>query len=95
MNGIGIEVVNPFQVPTHTDRPVDRRAGDAQHRLDLVEQLNGVANITVQLVHEPDNRCVSQATHIHQLDGSILNTFGTIDHHQGRIHRGQCAVGIF
>ena len=28
-------------------------------------------------------------------DGAVLNTLGTVDHHQHRIHGGQGAIGIF
>ena len=95
MNGVGIQVVHALEVLSGTQRPVDRCRLDIQHFLNLVHHLDRIANIPVQLVDKRQNRRGAQTAHIHQLDGAILDTLGTVDHHQRRIHGGQYPVGIF
>src|SRR5690606_40870330 len=77
------------------DRPGDRRGLDLQHRLDLVEQLDGVADVAVQLVDKADDGRVAQAADFHQGDGTRLHALAAVEHHQRRVHRGQGAVGVF
>ena len=92
---IGVEVVDPFEQLAHTDGPVDRRPVDGQHLLDLVQQVDRVADVPVHFVDEAEDWGIAQAAHVHQLDGAVLHPLGPVDHHQGRIDRRQRAVGIF
>ncbi|MDR6355338.1 hypothetical protein Q3H58_002009 [Pseudomonas psychrotolerans] len=89
------EVVDALEVAIAADRPGDGRGLDLEHRLDLVEQLDGVADITVELVDEADNGSVAQPADIHQGDGPGLHALAAVEHHQRRVHRGQGAVGVF
>ncbi len=89
------QVVHALEVAIAADRPGDRRGLDLQYRLDLVEQLDRVADVAVELVDETDDRRIPQAAHVHQRDGARLHTFTAVEHHQRRIHRGQGAIGVF
>ena len=94
MEHIGIQVVHPLEFLTHTHRPVDGCALNLQNLLDFVQQLYRVANIAVHFVDEAEDGRIAQTTDIHQLDGAILDTLGTVNHHQRRIDSGQRAIGI-
>ena len=50
------EMVNASELATHSDRPGHRRALDVEHALDVVEQIDGLAAVAVELVHETDDR---------------------------------------
>jgi hypothetical protein len=78
----------------HAERPGDRRAVDLQHRLDLLEQLDRLAHLAVELVHEGDDRRVAQAADFEQLDGLRFDALGGVDHHDGGVDGGEHAVGV-
>src|SRR5574337_78741 len=88
------QVVHALQPLAHPDRPGQRGAGNAQHRLDFVQQLDRRTALAVELVDEGHDRGVAQPAHLHQLDRALLHAFGAVDHHQRRIHRSQHAVGV-
>ena len=94
MNGVGIEVVNAAEIAAHADGPVDGRASNTQHLLDFIHQLDGIANITIELVDEGHDGRITQTADIHQLDGAVLDALGTIDHHKRRIDRRQRPVSV-
>ena len=77
------------------DRPGHRRAPQAEHPFDLVEQLDGLPALAVQLVHERDDRRVAQPADLHQADGPRLHAAGRVDDHEGRVDGGQGSVGVF
>ncbi|EYU01626.1 hypothetical protein PA99_2147 [Pseudomonas aeruginosa PA99] len=89
------QVVDALEVLVAADRPGDRRGLDLQHRLDLVEQLDGVADVAVELVDEADDGRVAQPADFHQGDGPRFDALAAVEHHQRRVHRGQGAVGVF
>ena len=76
------------------DRPVDGRAGDAEHALDLVEQLQRLAPETIHLVDERDDGHAAHAADLEQLDGLRLDAFDAVDEHDGGVGRGERAVGV-
>src|SRR6266436_3346080 len=88
------QVVDATQLPTHADGPGDRRGVDAQHALDLIQQLDGRAAIAVELVDEGHDRRVAQAADLHEFDGALLDALGAVDDHQCRVDGGQRAVGV-
>ena len=88
------QVVDALESPAAPDRPGDRRTPEAQHPLDLVEQLDGLAALPVHLVHEGHDRGVAQPAHLHQPDGPRLDAAGAVDDHEGGIDGGQGAVGV-
>ncbi|MCY1218841.1 hypothetical protein D9M72_307930 [compost metagenome] len=89
------QVVHALEVLVAADRPGDGRSLDLQHRFDLVEQFDGVADVTVQLVDEADDGRVAQAADVHQGNGARLDALAAVKDHQRRVHRGQGAVGVF
>src|SRR6185312_12915209 len=52
VDAILAEMVDAAQLASHADRPGERRGGDAEHALDLVEQLDGRTPVAVELVDE-------------------------------------------
>src|SRR6185437_1486089 len=52
VNAILRQVIDAAQIPPHADRPGDRSRGDAEHLLDLVEQLDGRPPLAIELVDE-------------------------------------------
>jgi hypothetical protein len=88
------QVIDAAKGLAHADRPGDRRALDAQHRFDLLEQVEGLAHLTVELVDEGDDRRVAHAADVEQLDRLRFNALGGVDHHHRRIDGGQDAVGV-
>src|SRR5690606_12346328 len=95
MDAVVGQVVDALELAVATDRPSYRRGLDAQHFLDLVQQLDGITDVAVELVDEADDRRVAQAADVHQGDGTGLDTLTAVYHHQRAVHRGQGAVGIF
>jgi hypothetical protein len=89
------QVVDALEALAHADRPGHRRAVDLQDRLDLVQQLQRLANLAVELVDEGDDGGVTQAADFQQLDGLLFHALGGVDHHDGGVDRGQHAVGVF
>ena len=89
------QVVDALQLAPHADRPGHGRRVDAQHRLDLIEQLDRRAAIAIELVDEGHDRRVAQPAHLHQLHGALLDTLGAVDDHERGIDRGQRAIGVF
>ena len=94
VNAVFAEVVDARQLTPHADRPGDRRALDAEHALDLVEQLDRRTPVAVELVDEGHDRRVAQPADFHQLDRALLDAFRAVDDHQRRVHRregrGRC-----
>ena len=88
------EMVDAAQLAPHADRPGDRGGADAQHALDLVQQLDRRAAVAVELVDEGHDRRIAQPADLHQLDGALLHPLGAVDHHERRVDRGQRAVGV-
>ena len=95
MNHVVIKVINALKVATHANRPGHRRTLDIQYRFNFIHHLNGITDIAIHFVDESEDRRGAQTTHFHQFNGAILNTFGAVDHHQGRVNRRKRTVGIF
>ena len=95
MNAVVFQVIHTFELAIAANRPGNGCGFNIEHFLDFIQQLNRVADVTVHLVDEADDRCVAQATDIHQGYGAWLDTFTAVDHHQCAVDRSQGAVGIF
>ena len=95
LHGVGRQVEHALEVFTHANRPGDRRAFDIKNVFDLIKNIDRLTRFTVHLVDEGDDRCGAQTAHVHQFDGAFLDTFRSIDHHQGRIDCGQGTIGVF
>src|SRR3546814_10721906 len=85
----GNQVHHALQALAHADRPGYRRALDAEHAFDFIEQVDRVAAFAVELVDEGHDRRVAHAAHLHQLDRALLDALGHVDDHQRRVHRGR------
>ncbi len=89
------QVVHALETLAHADGPGHRRAMDLQDRLDLVQQFQRLAYLTVHLVDEGDDGCVAQPAHFQELDRLFFHALGGVDHHDGGVHGGQHTVGVF
>ncbi len=94
-DGVVVEVIDAAKALAHADRPGHRRALDAEHRLDFVEQVDRLLALAVELVDEGQDRRVAQAADVQQLDGLRFDAVDRVDHHHRRVHRRQRAVGVF
>ena len=68
---------------------------DLQFLLQFVEQVKRVASFTVHLVDKDDDGRIAHAAYLHQLAGLRLHTLCRIHHDDGRVYRGERAIGIF
>src|SRR5699024_3757215 len=89
------QMIDAPEPPPHANGPGNGRTFDAQHLLNLVEQLNGLAALAVELVDKGENGRGAHAADFHQLDGALLHTLGAVNYHQGRVDGGQDPVGVF
>ncbi len=79
----GFDVIGAHEIAATAHRPVDRRRVERQRLLDLVEQIKNVAAFAVHLVDEGDDRNITQAAHLDQLQRTRLDALGGVDHHDG------------
>jgi hypothetical protein len=89
------EVIHALERFTHADRPRHRRALDLQHAFDFVEQFDGRAAFTVELVDEREDGRAAQAADVEQLDGLRFHAVDGVDHHDGRVDGRERAIRVF
>ena len=89
------QVEHAAEAVAAADRPVHRRRLDAEHVLDLVEQLERIAARQVELVDEGEDRQPAQPAHLEQLARLRLDALGGVDHHDDAVDREERAVGVF
>ena len=94
MHAIVEQMINTSESLSAADGPGDRRALNVEHRLDLIHELHRVSALPVELVDKGHDRCGAHAADIHELDSAFLDALGTVDDHQGRVHRREGAIGI-
>jgi hypothetical protein len=87
-------VVHALELGAVADRPVHRHRADAQHLLDLREQLQRLAAGPVELVDEREDRDAALAADREQLAGLRLDAFGVVDQHHGAVGGHQGPVGV-
>ena len=87
-------VKDALEVAPGPDGPVHGVGADAQHVLDLLHELEGVADVVVELVHEGEDGDVAQGADLEELDGLGLHALGAVDYHDRGVSRHQGAVGI-
>src|SRR5690606_21844770 len=88
------QVIDAAELAAHADRPRHGRALDVEDRLDLVEQLERLAPVAVELVHEAHDRRRAEPADLHQLDRSRLDALRRIDHHQRAVDRRQRPIRV-
>ena len=91
---IFIEVVNAFEQLAAANRPGNRRTADFQLALNFIQHFHRIADITVEFVHEGQDRRITQTGDFHQLAGTILYAFRGVDNHQTTVDRCQRTIGI-
>ena len=94
-HGVRVEIVHAGKRAPVADRPVDWCGGDAEHALDLIQQLEGIERRLVQLVDEGQDRQTAGATHFEQLERLRLDALGGVEHHHDAVDREQRPVGVF
>ena len=89
------DVVHALEIFAHADRPGDGCAADLQDVFHFIQQLQRIAHFAVVFVHERNNRRIAQAADVQEFDGLRFHAFCRVNHHQGAVHGGQYAVGVF
>jgi hypothetical protein len=69
-------------------------ARDAEVRLDVADQLQGIFAWTVALVHEGEDRHAPTLAHFEQLPGALLDALAIVEEHHGAVGGDQGAVGV-
>ena len=88
------EVVGAHEPPALPQRPGDRRHVERQRLLDLVQEIERVARLSVELVDEGDDRDVAQPAHLEELARARLDAARGVQHHDRGVDRRQRAVGV-
>ena len=90
----GLAVEDAAEVAARTDGPVHGVGVDAQNALDLLHELEGVARVVVELVHEGEDRDVAKRADLEELDGLGLDALCAVDDHDGGVGGHEGAVGV-
>ena len=89
-----LQVVDAAEIRPVAERPVPRRRGDAEHPLDLIEQLERIACRLIELVDERQHGQSSRAADLEQLQRLRFHTLGGIEHHDDAVDGKERAVGV-
>ena len=76
------------------DGPVHGVGADAEHRFDLLHELERVAALAVHLVHEREDGDVAQRANLEQLLRLRLDALGGVDDHDGGVGGHERAVRV-
>ena len=90
-----LQIEDAAEAIAAADRPVHRHGVNAEHALDLVEQVERIAARQVELVDEGQHRQAPQLADLEQLARLRLDALGRVDHHHDAVDREQRAVGVF
>ena len=93
-DGVFFQIIGAGKILAHANRPVDRRRVQRQFLLDFIKDFKRITRLAVHLVDEGDNRDIAHAADFEELQRARLDAFSAVDDHDGRIHRGERAVGI-
>ena len=88
------QIDDALEIDALPERPDHRRHIERQRVGDLVEDSDRVLALAIDLVGEGDDRNVAQPAHFEQFQRLALDALGDVDHHDRRIDRRQCPVGI-
>jgi hypothetical protein len=95
VNGARRAVVDTPEVWSITDGPIEGVGLHAERAFDFVHQLQRMQRRPIDLVDEGEDRRVLLTTDLEELQGLRLDPAGTIEDHDGAVHRGQRAIGVF
>ena len=87
-------VVDAAELAAGAERPVHGDRVDAEHLLDLVQQIERLAPQAIQLVDEGEDRDAAQAADLEQLARLRLHALAGVDQHHGAVGGHQRAVGV-
>ena len=90
-----LQVVDAAEAIAAADRPVHRHRVNAEHALDLVEQVERIAARQIELVDERQDRQPPQLADLEQLARLRLDALRRVDHHHDAVDGEQRAVGVF
>ena len=90
----GQQVDHALESRAHADGPGHWCAGDVEHLLHIVNELERVLALAIELVDEGHDRRVAEPANLHQLDRALLDALRAVDDHQRRVDRGEHAVGV-
>ena len=94
-HGLGAQIDDAAKGFALTHGPGHGDTGHAEFALHLVKYVQWVAHLAVHFVHKGDDRRVALPADFNQAAGLCLDAVGRVNHHQGRVHRGQHTVGVF
>ena len=89
-----LAVVDAAERLAVAQRPVHRIRADAEHGLQLVEQLERIARRPVHFVDEREQRNAPRTTDREQLARLRLDAFGGVDQHHRRVGGEQRAIRV-
>ena len=93
-HGIGAQVDDAATGFALAHWPGHGHARHAEFALNLIQNVQRLAHFAVHLVDKGDDGRVALAANLDQAAGLRFNAVGRVNHHQGRIHGGEHAVGV-
>ncbi len=90
-----LQIVDTAEAVAAANRPVHRHRVNAEHALDLVEQVEGIAARQIELVDEGQHRQPPQLADLEQLAGLRLDALRGVDHHDHAVDGEQRAIRVF
>ena len=94
-DGFCVSVINALEILSGANRPVDRTGADPKYIFNLIDQFKGILCLAVHFIDKSKNRDSTHDADFKQFDRLCLDTFGAVDHHDGRIGSHQSTIGIF
>ncbi len=88
-------IVAADEFASYTDGPRCRGHVNRKVFLDFVNNIESIAAFAVHFVAKGQDRKVAQTADLEQFLGLAFHALGPVDHHHGRIHRRQRAIGVF
>ncbi len=89
-----VDVVDALELGAYAYGPRQRTHGYLQFALELVQNLERVASLTVELVDEYYDGGIAHAAHLHQLAGLLLHAFRHVHDDYYTVHGRECAVSV-
>ncbi len=89
------DIIGAEEIAAAADRPGHRRGVERQRLFDFIQEIEGIAALTVHLVDEGDDGNVAETADLEQLSRPRLDSLDGVDRHDSRVDRGQRAVGVF
>ena len=88
-------VVEAAEEATEAEGPVDGAGGDAEDGFEFVDEFERRFGGPIEFVHEGEDGDAAFATDFEEFAGLGLDPVAGVDDHDGGIHGGEDAVGVF